>query len=251
MPAVKRVLATDIDGTLVGHGGERQFAEFVAAHPGLTVVYLTGRTRHNAEAVLRRYALPTPAALVTEVGAEIYWGEKLRLDDIWTFQQRRDWSPRRVRTALESMPGVRYRGRSSHWRIAFEVDDEAGVRRVRHRLSSLKVPGRVLWDPADQRLDVLPCRAEKGRALAHVLARMGVRPRACFVAGDGENDRDMLAGGFAGVVVANACPALHQLAGGDIWESPHPGAFGVMDGIRRWYCEAGGSGAEGGMASEG
>lgn len=234
---LKRVLATDIDGTLVGHGGEDHFIRFVHEHPGLAVVYLTGRTRHNAEAVIRRYGFPPPIAMATEVGAEIYWGKHMASDDIWAFQLRQDWSPRKVRKTLEALPGVFYRSRSSHWRLAFSVDGEDVVEIVRHRLRRERVQARVLFDPSDGRLDVLPARAQKCRALSHILTRVAVRPRQCFVAGDGENDRDLMQGRFPGVVVANAVHALRDLQGDSVWLSRHPGAMGVVEGLRRWYAE--------------
>jgi hydroxymethylpyrimidine pyrophosphatase-like HAD family hydrolase len=99
------------------------------------------------------------------------------------------------------------------------------------------VAARVLWDPDDRRLDVLPQRAQKCKALNHILSRVAVRPRQCFVAGDGENDRDLLAGKFPGVVVANAVSELRRAGTGPVWLSAHPGAYGVMDGLRRWYEE--------------
>ena len=237
MTGLRRVLATDIDGTLVGYGGEDGFSQFVHDHPGLAVVYLTGRTRHNAEAVIRRYGFPPPIAIATEVGAEIYWGKNMVLDDIWAFQLRQNWSPRQVRKSLESLDGVHYRGRSSHWRLAFNVDHESKIEVVRRRLDQQRVSARVLWDAHDGRLDVLPARARKCRALNHILTRVSIRPRQCFVAGDGENDRDLMEGRFPGVVVANAVSNLRHLQTEAIWLSQHPGALGVVDGLRRWYDE--------------
>lgn len=244
MNGLKRVLATDIDGTLVGHGGEERFSQFVQDHPGLTVVYLTGRTRHNAEAVIHRYGFPPPIAIATEVGSEIYWGRHMALDDIWAFQLRQDWSPRKIKKSLEALPGVHYRSRSSHWRLAFNVDHVDLVDEVRRRLGREQVAARVLWDAHDGRLDILPARAQKCRALNHILTRMAIRPRHCFVAGDGENDRDLLEGKFPGVVVANAVATLRGVQDASIWLSDQPGALGVVDGLSRWYDERKGKNRE-------
>ncbi|MCY0909435.1 MAG: sucrose-phosphate phosphatase, partial [Sulfobacillus thermotolerans] len=38
---MKRVLATDIDGTLIGHGGEQAVRDYLMEHPELGVIYLT------------------------------------------------------------------------------------------------------------------------------------------------------------------------------------------------------------------
>ncbi len=238
MNGLRRVLATDIDGTLVGYGGEEHLVGFFERHADLAVIYLTGRTRHNAETVLRRYGFPTPLAVATEVGAEIYWGRHMVMDDIWAFQQRQDWSPRRILHLLEAVDGVCYRGRSSHWRLAFDVHEPGMVKEVRRLLTGERVAVHLLWEEADHRLDVLPAKAHKGLALNHILNRAGIRSRACFVAGNGENDRDLMQGHFPGVIVANACHRLKASTSEVIWHSSRPGAYGVIEGLTRW-CDQG------------
>ena len=234
MSGLRRVLATDIDGTLIGHGGEEHLVAFFEHHPDLAVIYLTGRTRHNAETVLRRFGFPAPLAVATEVGAEIYWGRHMVMDDIWAFQQRQEWSPRRIRHLLEAIDAVRYRGRSSHWRLAFDVHEPGVLKEVRRLLAREQVAVHLLWEEADHRLDVLPAKAHKGLALNYILNRAGIRSRACFVAGNGENDRDLMQGHFPGVIVANACHRLKSSTSDTIWQSSRPGAYGVIEGLTRW-----------------
>ncbi|AEW05887.1 sucrose-6F-phosphate phosphohydrolase [Sulfobacillus acidophilus DSM 10332] len=237
MASIKRVLATDIDGTLIGYGGERELAEFLHSTPELGIIYLTGRTKANAEAMLRQYGFPAPVAMATDIGADIYWGPQYRLDDQWAFAQRRDWAPRRVQAVLAGVPGVTFLGRSSHWRLAYHVDGERVLSQVQTRLVEGGVVARTLWHDAENRLDVIPRGAFKGRALKHILDRLALKAHQCFVAGDADNDIDILEGRYLGVLVANSVPRLRSRAAEQIWRSPYPGALGVLDALKRWLAE--------------
>lgn len=234
MAGIKWVLASDIDGTLVGHGGEAELIEFLSQHPDVGVVYLTGRTRANAEALIRRHGFPDPLALATDIGADVFWGPEMRLDEAWAFQQRRDWSPRRVVRALDGLDGIAFQSRSSHWRLAFEVRDYAALTRARTWLVQDGVVCRTLWDEEQRRMDVVPRGALKGRALKHILSRLNIRAQQCFVAGDAENDGDLLAGRYRGVLVANGSIHLREHLPPVILRSPFEGAYGVLDGLRQF-----------------
>ncbi len=234
MAAIRRVLATDIDGTLIGHGGEQEVRDYLLEHPELGVIYLTGRTLNNACSLINRYGFPRPLAIATDVGADIFWGPNLDADEFWAFEQRRYWSPRRLRTALASIPGVIYRGRSSHWRVAFELEDSTLVSVVKSYLASNHLPARILWHPDEMRLDILPCTALKSRALHYILRQVGVKTQNCFVAGNAENDGDMLSNHYPGVLVANGDASVRNCLPEWIMRSSYPGALGVLDGLQQW-----------------
>ena len=239
MAGIKWVLASDIDGTLVGRGGEAALVHFLEAHPEIGVVYLTGRTRANAEILLNSYQFPRPLALATDIGADIFWGPSLRVDDGWAFQQRREWSPRRLMRALEEVDGIFFQARCSYWRIAYGVRDLDALAAARAQVVRQGIPCRTLWDEDQRRMDVVPRNALKGKALKHVLARLSIRPQQCFVAGDGENDCDILSGRYQGVVVANGVLPFKEHLPPQIFRSPLEGAQGVLDGLRRFLDEPG------------
>ncbi len=237
MAGIKWVLASDIDGTLVGHGGEGELAQFLADHGEIGVVYLTGRTRANATSLIQSYGFPEPLALATDIGADVFWGPDLQADEAWAFQQRREWAPRRIMRALETVDGVSYQGRSSHWRIAYGVRDYPALSAARTRLVQEGLACRTLWDEEESRLDVVPRGALKGRALKHILARLNLRTQQCFVAGDAENDGDLFQGRWRGVLVANGSIDLKEHLPAVIWRSPFEGAYGVLDGLRQFLEE--------------
>lgn len=231
MAKVRWVLASDIDGTLVGHGGESVLVQFLHSHPEIGVVYLTGRTRTNAELLLAQHGFPAPLALATDIGADVYWGPSLTMDESWAFQQRRDWSPSRIMCTLEGVPGISFQARSSYWRMAFKAREVASVTVARTRLVQAGIMCRTLWDDEQHRLDVVPRGALKGRALKHILTRLSIRPQQCFVAGDAENDGDLLSGRYRGVLVANGSLPLKERLPDEIMRSSYEGALGVLDGL--------------------
>ncbi len=237
MAGIKWVLASDIDGTLVGRGGERELADYLAEHPEIGVVYLTGRTRANAVAMVRRHGFPEPLALATDIGADVYWGPDLRGDESWAFQQRRDWSPRRVMRTLDGMAGVAYLGRSSHWRLAYRVESYTALSEARTRLVRAGLMHRTLWNDEEQRLDIVPRGAFKGRALKYILNRLHMRAQQCFVAGDAENDVDLMEGRYRGVLVANGTLAVKESLPPVILRSRYEGALGVLEGLRQFLDE--------------
>lgn len=236
MAGIKWILASDIDGTLVGHGGETLLATFLAEHPEVGVVYLTGRTRANAEPLIRHYRYPLPLALATDIGSDVYWGPEFSIDERWAFEQRRSWSPGRVMRLLQGVDGVFYRARSSHWRIVFDVNDVEALGRARSLLAKEGVACRTLWDGENQRMDIVPRGALKGQALKHILTRLNMRSQQCFVAGDAENDGDLFEGRYRGVLVANGSLKRDFLSPA-ILRSPYPGALGVLHGLRQFLQE--------------
>ncbi len=237
MAGIKWVLASDIDGTLVGHGGESALVNFLNERPEIGLVYLTGRTRANAEMLLDSYQFPHPLALATDIGADIFWGPSLRVDETWAFQQRREWSPRRIMRALEQVDGAFFQARCSYWRIAYGMRDLDALAHARAQLVRQGIPCRTLWDEEQRRMDVVPRNALKGKALKYILSRLSIRPQQCFVAGDGENDCDLLSGRYRGVVVANGVLPFKEHLPSQIIRSPLEGAQGVLDGLRHFLDE--------------
>ncbi|NMP22965.1 HAD family hydrolase [Sulfobacillus harzensis] len=237
MAGIKWVLASDIDGTLIGCGGEAELAAFLHARPEIGVIYLTGRTRANAETMLKRHGFPEPLALATDIGADVYWGPDLRVDESWAFQQRRDWSPRRVMRTLDEVSGVEYLGRSSHWRLAYRVDSYQALGEARTRLVRAGVMHRTLWNDEERRLDIVPRGAFKGRALKYILGRLNLRAQQCFVAGDAENDVDLMEGRYRGVLVANGTLEIKESLPPVIVRARYEGALGVLEGLRQFLDE--------------
>ena len=92
------------------------------------------------------------------------------------------------------------------------ADDPAVLPRVRARLKAQGIEAKAILSH-DRLLDILPARAGKHGALAHVAAVLDLPRDRIVAAGDSGNDVDMLAGSSRAVLVASimrncaACPA--------------------------------------------
>ncbi|MER2009014.1 MAG: HAD family hydrolase, partial [Psychrobacillus sp.] len=70
MQMITQMLATDLDGTLVGD--EKHLKELLTYYEGLekkvTLVYVTGRHRQSAIELMKEANIPVPSILISDVG---------------------------------------------------------------------------------------------------------------------------------------------------------------------------------------
>jgi len=241
-----RLLAVDLDGTVMGPGDRispavRQ-ALRAARAAGVHVLLATGRTGQSAAVYWRELELdPGPTicfngAGVLELPAGSWWF-RLTLpdgparavvaaatergfltqvyvgDELWVSRE----DPR-VRRYVESnhIPAwVRPPAELVRWPsppikilVQGEPPDLADLRAVLAEWASVV---RIVSSQRDY-LEILPQEAGKGRALAAIARRLGV-PRASVAAvGDGENDVDMLEWAGLGIAMGQAHPAARAAA---------------------------------------
>lgn len=86
------LLCSDLDGTLIPNRGApespaaRPLFRRLAAHPGVCLVYVTGRDPVLVERALQGSALPEPRFLLGDVGSTVYRREQAAwqpLPDYW------------------------------------------------------------------------------------------------------------------------------------------------------------------------
>ena len=83
-------------------------------------------------------------------------------------------------------------------------------------------------------IDVLPLRAGKGAAMAHLAATLGLAPADCVAAGDSGNDRCLLGRAGVAIVPGNALPELDGLrVRGRLLRTKARHAAGVLEGLGR------------------
>jgi len=233
----RRVLVTDLDGTLVGDDGALERFRGWRAGPGggYRLVYASGRRGPSVEALVAAAALPAPDAIVSGVGTEVLdaagrpWpGWPGRLDG---------WDAERIRTALRPFRWLvaQPAATQSPLKVSYDArgltDSDRAV--IRRALADAGLAATLVYS-GGLHLDLLPEGTGKGHAAAFLARAWGVAPGDVLAFGDSGNDAELLTAGFRGTLVANALPELREAVGDDVYRSPLPFADGILDGVRHW-----------------
>jgi HAD superfamily hydrolase (TIGR01484 family) len=231
-----RLLATDLDRTLLPNGpeeespGARPLLAALAAELELQLAYVTGRRLELVEAAIEEYDLPRPHFVLADVGTSLYAprGAGWELSPAWTARLAEDWDGRTARDLAPLLAGLAAGAQlelqepaaQGEFKLSFytplEVDAEALVHRVRAALAGAGLRAAVVHsvDAAARTglLDVLPACSAKLRALEHLMAARGVARREVVFAGDSGNDLEVLVSPIPAVLVANADEDLRARA---------------------------------------
>ncbi|WP_042250984.1 HAD-IIB family hydrolase [Paracoccus sp. PAMC 22219] len=233
--AVRRILASDIDGTLTGCPvAAARFVDWHAQRDdGLLFAVATGRSVSQARRVLADWALPRPDLFITSVGSEIWrWGAGDRLHPCADYAALldADWDRDAVHAVLQARAPVWQAGyEQRRWKLSLlgTAVQAAGIERD---LARAGLSARVIASHGEF-IDVLPQAAGKAAALRFEALRRGLDLRHCIAAGDSGNDADMLAASGASILPSNAYAELSHLRGRGIYQSRYHHAAGVIDGL--------------------
>ncbi len=203
-----RAIVTDLDQSLIGDSRAlQQFLQVMRENrKSVSFAVATGRRVDSALATMKKHGIPTPDILITSLGTRIQYGQDLTDDDLWTDHIDYDWSLRRVRQALSSLPGLL--PQEQRHQTAFKVSYYYNQQRapspdeLNATLRQQEIAANIIVS-FGQFLDVVPARASKGQALRYVAQRMEIPLEHILVAGGSGADEDMMRGNTLAVVVAN------------------------------------------------
>jgi sucrose-phosphate synthase len=237
LPVVKKMIITDIDNTLVGD--DAALARFKQLRAGLpediALGVATGRRLELTVEAMNDYEISIPDLLITSVGTEIYYGEKLVYDKGWHNHINYLWKPERIREVLAEVPGLTLQEDEAQrrYKVSYFVDSKLAPpkREITSLLRAKRLKVKAIFSHKSF-LDVLPIRASKGLAIRYLLWKWGLAPEAVLVAGDSGNDEEMLRGNTLGVVVGNYDRELQHLFGKPrIYFASEGYAAGIIEGI--------------------
>ncbi|MDN5762106.1 MAG: Cof-type HAD-IIB family hydrolase [Microlunatus sp.] len=255
-----KVVALDVDGTVVDHDGslpkQVRAAVRAAVTGGARVVLSTGRSWHGTLPVVQELGLP-PGPSVCSNGAVVVDFPPERIVHAVTFD------PRAVIEKVESYaPGtliaVEEIGRGYRMNGQFPTGDLTGEQTVEdvEELSARPVTRIILRDPGRSDtdfiglaerlglhaltyyvgysawLDIGPEGVSKASGLDQVVGDLGVGAADVLAVGDGRNDAEMLAWAGRGVAMGQAPLEIRQLA------DAVTGTFaegGLVSELRRWF----------------
>jgi sucrose-phosphate synthase len=240
LPTLDRLLVSDIDNTLIGdRDALRALLERMrVSSERLGFGIATGRRIESAVKILKEWAVPMPDVLVTAVGTEIYYGNRMEPDQGYQDHLDYRWDPQALREVMKAFPGIRMQAASEQLRfkISYFMDPAKapGVREISSRLRQNGLHANVVFSHG-MYLDVLPVRASKGSAIRYLADKWGIPVDSILVAGDSGNDEEMLSGNTLGVVVGNHSEELDILRGRErIYFAGGHYAWGILEGIEHY-----------------
>ena len=232
-----RMFVCDLDLSMIGDDKAlQQLVALLRQHRSSTILVLaTGRRLDSALQLLKKHHIPEPHVLIASSGTEIYYAPELVADIGWTRHIDYLWTPRRIRTLLNDIPGLNLQPRreQSRFKLSYYIDSEkVAVEDIASLLHQHEQSVHVQV-AFGQFLDILPLRASKGQALRYLPALKNIPLERVFVAGGSGADEDMMRGNTLAAVVANRHDEeLSELIDHErIYFSRQPYAAGILEAL--------------------
>lgn len=239
---VDYLLIADIDNTLLGDDEALvRLKEVMHEHRDrIAFGVATGRALELAADVLAEHEITDLDVAVTAVGSEIYYGNEYDPDKGWASRLRSKWSPDRIHAALDSLPFLflqtgkhTQREFKVSYNLADDISPDDAIHQIQEALAQSRVAYSLIFSHGTF-IDVLPHRASKGKAIRYLAGKWNIPLEHVITAGDSGNDRDMLVGETAAIVVGNHDPELADLKESEsdrIYFASAHCAEGILEGL--------------------
>lgn len=244
---VTSMLATDMDGTLLGHKqGLKALTQWLAENRHYLFVVATGRSAREALAELEAWSIPRPDMLVADVGSSMYrFDEQGALQDMseWQAEFVQNWRRELCQELLDACPALTLQPEhnQSPYKLSYFVRDNHGdgttgtdnpiCSDLERMLAVAGLAARVVCSHGNL-LDVLPSNGGKSGAVEFIRRQHNIDRQQVVAAGDSGNDLDLLQEAGFGIVVANHTPELAALTGREhIYWARSGSAAGVLEGL--------------------
>jgi len=252
-----KILATDLDRTLLPNGSWQSDSEAISLFNALTekhdvlVVYVTGRNLALTEKAIKEFGVRYPNILCGDVGTTIrkYEDGEWKFDDGWIDHVKREspgWDAMAIRDAVTGIDGMREQ-ESEHlnqfkqsYYVEHEKNDQV-LKKVNARVKG-KFDEEIVYsfDSQDGKglLDFLPASATKQTALEYVAEEFGAAKEDVVFCGDSGNDIFPLTAGFSGVLVKNADDQLIKNVKNAMNQNPELKVYfakGNFKGLKGYY----------------
>jgi sucrose-6-phosphatase len=235
------LLATDLDGTLVGskEGLDSLLSYYKSQPYKVALVYITGRHLLSVLELIEEERLPKPELLITDVGTKIFEGQTLKLNQDWQKRMEKSWEPERVKSVAARFEGLIPQNIAVDTRLSFHVsNDDELVNAFNQQLNREGISHKLIYSSGKD-VDILPPDSGKGEALKYIIETYGYSDANLLVAGDSGNDLEMLSLGYPAVVVGNAQKELvTELRDTDsIYRAKAECAGGILEAWEYFYGE--------------
>jgi sucrose-phosphate synthase len=231
------LLATDIDGTLLGdEEGEACLQVFMQNHSdSLYLAVITGRSLSSVRELIGDRRLPPPDYIGSSVGTELFACDDPNnaLGQKYAARVSAEWDIEMIYTLGEG-EGIRrqeFVEGQPRFQAGFYWDGQPRTLAAFHRRLADQKSCHIL-PSANQYIDVFPLHMGKGEMVRFLQRELGLDPARVIVAGDTGNDKEMFDTGFKGVVPVNALEEL-KVAACQSWHyhSSFTAGRSVIDGL--------------------
>lgn len=266
--ARSRVLATDLDGTLIPLGGDpRNIEDLRTLEAELRaqdakLLFVTGRHLSSVEGAIGEFSLPRPDAIICDVGTTLCrWGADGTPEPVEAYSAHLreivgGHTTSELRGLLQGVAGLTLQEEEKlgEFKLSYYVDADrldSLVEEVRLAVDREGAPYSIIGsvDPfnGDGLIDLLPTGVSKAHALRWWADEQGLSEEQIVFSGDSGNDLAALTSGFRAIVVGNASDAVaqetqrrHREAGwrGRLYFAEAAATSGVLEGCR-WFGLAG------------
>lgn len=239
MHGTTHLLATDLDGTLVGDANSlKALLDFYNSQTyQVSLIYITGRHYDSALSLMKEESLPVPSILVTDVGTGIYMGKQLQQDLEWTRRLEQSWDPQKINSIANQISGLSSQDLPITNRCSYFASDSSVVEEFGSELRKAGIPHKLIYS-GGRDVDILPPGSGKGQALQYILDKYDLTKAKLLVAGDSGNDAEMLTMGFPSVIVGNAQPELlEQAEHPSIYRAKQKYAGGIHEAWDHFYTD--------------
>jgi len=257
-----KVLATDLDGTLIPLAGNAQnqadlvdLQQFLAENE-IELVFVTGRHYASVENAIIENKLPSPDWIICDVGTTIMHRQEDSamqvLEDYHTelSQITHSLPVDELSKELQSIAGIRKQEaeKQGPFKLSYYADAadlQQAVDAVHGGLDRLSAPysSIISVDPfnGDGLIDLLPAGVSKAFALHWWSRYVNVDHQAIVFAGDSGNDLAALTAGYRAIVVENASDEVKAKAksahndarwGDRLYLATQKATSGVLEGIQ-------------------
>jgi sucrose-phosphate synthase len=237
--SMQKFFFTDIDDTLIGD--DEALAQLLAIlkehHEQVGFGMVTGRPLPSVQEVLAEYTIQAPDMIISSVGMEIYYGVDLLPDKGWASHISAGWEPEKIKSILGDLPFLHLQEEEAQrqFKISYFMEpDEEQLTRIHQVLTAQRLRYTLIYS-RDMFLDILPHRASKGKAIRYLSYKWNIALGNIVVAGDSENDEDMLRGDMLGIIVGNHHEELDKLQGlRHIYFASAHYAAGILEGFEHY-----------------
>ncbi len=240
------LLVTDLDHTLVGDDPamaelNNQLDEHRRQH-GTTIVYSTGRSLTSYRQLKAEKSMLDPDVLIVSVGTEIYLENRDSPDPSWAKVLSVDWNRDRVvaiadQFNLTPQPTSEQRPFKISYFLAQAIAVEL-LPKLQALLDAQGVDAQLVYSGSKD-LDILPRRANKGKAMTFLRKQLDIAPDRTVACGDSGNDLSMFCDRpERGIIVGNAMPELltwhHTNPNANRYLAEKTCAGGILEGLHHF-----------------